>query len=220
MTPRNLKKTIATAGAAEGIGPFTFTQAKGQRLTYDSVLLAGFLPPLGKNDAVVDLGTGSGVIPLILCSRSGAGRIVGVEVDGESAEIAGKNVRRNGLRARVEIINRDWRELKDVYPPGSFSVVVSNPPYMKRGEGRVSPARQRALARYETAGTLSDLVEISVYLAGASGRIFYVYPARRFEELILELEKRGIKPLRVAFARTGGKNPKIFLIEAGKGAFN
>ena len=207
-----------TDGAVENIGPYTFIQPKsGQKITSDSILLAEFSLPLEKNDTVIDLGTGCAIIPLILCHRSGVKKIVGVEIDEISAGCARKNVRANGLEKRAEIIKIDWRELKRIYPPGSFSVIVSNPPYIKRGEGRVSPVRQRAVSRYETFGALSDLVDVSKYLAGSKGRIFYIYPVLRFPEVLSEFRKNNLIPGRITFVHTGkSKDARLFLVEAGE----
>lgn len=203
--------------AREKIGAYEFRQA-GQRLTEDSVLLADFVLPLKKEDVVMDLGTGSGVMPLIFCLKSGVEKIVGVEINEKAAKSACENMGVNGLAERVEIMNRDWRTLKGIFPVGSFDVIVSNPPYVKKGSGRISPSSERALARHESAGTLRDLVEISKYLLSKKGRLFYVYPARRLQELFAEFGRVGIKPARIAFVHSKkGFDADVFLIEAGFG---
>ena len=199
----------------EKIGAYEFRQA-GQRLTEDSVLLADFVLPLKKEDVVMDLGTGSGVMPLIFCLKSGVKKIVGAEINEKTAKSARENIGVNGLAGRVEIMNRDWRTLKEVFPAGFFSVIVSNPPYVKKGAGRISPSSERALARHESAGTLRDLVGISGYLLSKKGRLFYVYPVRRLRELLAEFDCFGIKPVRISFVHASmGKEADVFLIEAG-----
>ena len=207
-----------TAGKTlERIGAYEFRQA-GQRLTEDSVLLADFVLPLKKEDIVLDLGAGSGAVPLIFCLKSGVKKIVGVEINEKAAKSARENISVNCLAERVEIMNRDWRTLKGVFPAGFFSVIVSNPPYVKKGSGRISPSSERALARHESAGTLRDLVEISEYLLSKKGRLFYVYPVRRLQELFAELGRFGIKPVRISFVHASmGLDADVFLIEAGFG---
>ncbi|MEK7313835.1 MAG: methyltransferase [Deltaproteobacteria bacterium] len=201
----------------EKIGAYEFRQA-GQRLTQDSVLLADFVLPLKKEDIVLDLGAGSGVMPLIFCLKSEAGKIVGVEINEKAAKSARENISVNCLAERVEIMNRDWRTLKGIFPGGSFSVIVSNPPYVKKGSGRISPSSERALARHESAGTLRDLIEISEYLLSKKGRLFYVYPVRRLQELFSELKRFGMKPVRISFVHAEkGLDADVFLIEAGFG---
>ena len=199
----------------EKIGAYEFRQA-GQRLTQDSVLLADFVLPLKKEDTVLDLGTGSGAVPLIFCLKSSVKKIVGVEINEKAVKAARENISVNGLAHRVEIMNRDWRTLKGIFPGASFSVIVSNPPYVKKGSGRLSPSSERALARHESAGTLRDLVEISEYLLSKKGRLFYVYPVKRLQELFAEFGRFGIKPVRISFVHAGkGVDADVFLVEAG-----
>lgn len=211
--------SIREGETAEELGPYLFIQKKpGHRLTVDSVLLSDFLPELKKTDSVVDLGAGTGAIPLILSYKTPVERITGVEVDPESATLARRNVTANGLQTRITILERDFRDLKDDFPEGSFTVVVSNPPYMKAGTGRVSPYRGRDAARCELHGGLKDLVAVSRHLAGKKGRIYFVFPVSRLFEMLGELKKAGLKTGRLRFVHTDEKRPaKLFLIEAGRG---
>jgi tRNA1Val (adenine37-N6)-methyltransferase len=163
----------------------------------------------------MDLGTGAGVIPLLLAWKTRAGSITGVEVQAEEAAIARRNVEENGLSDRIETINRDFRGLPGIYPEGAFPVVLSNPPYVKAGSGRVSPDKKRAAARGEVFGTLTDLVDVSRYLAGTDGRIFYVFPVKRLDDMFRELKRAGLWPRRIKFVHTGpDKEARLFLIEA------
>jgi tRNA1(Val) A37 N6-methylase TrmN6 len=202
----------------ENLGPYGFIQKKkGVRLTQDTVLLAEFLLPLQETDSVIDLGTGSGAIPLVLAWKTGVSRIEGVEVDGAAALIAQRNIEANDLSSRISIIKKDFRDLPGLYPEGAFSIVVSNPPYVKAGSGRVSPVRERAVARGEVMGDLRDLVGVSSHLAGKDGRIFYVFPVLRLFELIDEMKKTGLKARRLKFIHTKpGNTARLFLIEAGR----
>lgn len=202
----------------ESLGPYSFVQKKaGHRLTQDTVLLADFLPPLSKNDTVIDLGTGAGVIPLMLAWRSPVEKITGVEADKAAVGLAMRNVEANGLGVRVRIVGSDWRELKKYFQEGSFSIVLSNPPYSRAGSGRVSPVRERAIARSEILGGLPELIEISRYLAGESGRIFYIFPVKRVFEMAKEARAQGLEIRRLRFIHTLKDKPaKLFLIELGR----
>ncbi len=202
----------------EKLGPYDFIQKKkGTRLTLDTILLAEFLLPLNESDSVIDLGSGTGAIPLILAWKTGVSRIEGVEVDDVAASIAQRNIGANNLSSRISITKKDFRDLPGLYPEGAFSIVVSNPPYVKAGSGRMSPARERAVARGEVMGELKDLIEVSSYLAGKDGLIFYVFPVLRLLELIGELKKRGLKARRLKFVHTNPDKPaRLFLIEAGR----
>lgn len=208
---------ISQEETLESLGPYFFVQRKaGHRLTSDTVALAEFVvPALTGKDTVIDIGTGTAAVPLILAWKSDARSITGVEIDEGAFASANKNIRANGLEARVSAVNRDYRELKEVFGKGSFSAVVSNPPYIKAGAGRVSPGRERAAARAEVFGTLTDLISISAWLAGKSGRVYYVFPVERIAEMLEGLGKAGLKPRRLRFLRTKeGGRPALFLVEA------
>ncbi len=212
--------SVSEDETVEELGPYLFRQKKnGHRLTVDTVLLADFLPGLEKTDSVIDLGTGTGALPLILSEKTPVEQITGVEVDGVAASIARRNVEANGLETRITILERDFRDLKDGFPEGSFSVVVSNPPYIKAGTGRVSPHKGRDAARCELLGGLRDLVAASKHLAGEKGRVYFVFPVKRLFEMLGELRVVGLKTGRLRFVHTDEKKEaKLFLIEAGRGA--
>src|SRR5512139_2637601 len=103
---------------------------KGYRFSVDAILLSQFVR-IRKDEKVIDLGTGCGILPLLLSQTTQARSLVGVEIQDTLAEIAGRNVLLNGLSDRIAILRRDLRQLKDVYPPGAFHVALSNPPYRK-----------------------------------------------------------------------------------------
>ncbi|MBI5902174.1 MAG: methyltransferase [Deltaproteobacteria bacterium] len=202
----------------EKIGRYSLIQSgSGQKLTEDTLLLADFILPLKKDDIVADLGAGPGALALILASRSPVKRIVCVEVQRPLCGLALENVAINGLTDRVEVIEKDFRELPAIYPEGSFSLIVSNPPYMKAGEGRVSPVKERAISRTGIFGGLEELIDASKYLCGPYGRICYVFPARRLDEMCAEIERAGLRKrrLRLIYTRMD-REAKLFLIEAGK----
>jgi tRNA1Val (adenine37-N6)-methyltransferase len=94
---------------------------------------------------------------------------------------------------------------------------LSNPPYTKKGTGRTSPVRQRAIARGEVTGTLADLLRVSTHLAGPAGRIFFMYPVKRLKEVREGLKEAGLRARRVHYVRSGPENTvKLFLVEAGR----
>ena len=188
----------------EKLGPYTFVHGRGgQEVTTDSLLLAEFSLPLSEGSSVCDLGTGSGIIPLLLAWKSGADNITGVEVEDAPAEAARLNVTRNGLSDRISIINSDWLDLPRTYDEGSFDLVVSNPPYTKRGEGRVSPDKVRDRARREGEGGLGAMLRVAAYLMGERGRLCLVYPVRRLQDLMECLGGAGLSARRLRFVYTG-----------------
>ncbi|MFQ5465110.1 MAG: tRNA1(Val) (adenine(37)-N6)-methyltransferase [Thermodesulfobacteriota bacterium] len=203
----------------EAIGPYSFRQAPGgQRLTDDSVLVADFALPLTAADSVIDLGTAAGAIPLMLAWKSPAARIVGVEVTGGPARTARRNVAENGLAERVEIIEGDWRGVRDIFAPGSFTSVVSNPPYRRAGSSRPSPDPARAAARSEVYGTLADLLDAAAYLLAPEGKASFVFTVERSSEMTAGLRQRGLQPVRLEYVRSKPDAPaRVFLVEARRG---
>jgi len=208
----------------EGFGPFSFVHPEAaQPVTTDSVLLAGFAAPLSETDRVIDIGSGSGAIPMMIASEfsaadrsmKGMPRVTAVEIDAEAAACLAENVRENGLDGRIIPVQADFRELSKGYPPGSFDVVITNPPYTKAGEGRVSPVPGRAAARTEVFGTIADLLETSAYLLADSGRLFIVFPMRREKELKGELAARGFSIRRLCYVHARqGDDSRVFMAEA------
>jgi tRNA1Val (adenine37-N6)-methyltransferase len=189
---------------------------KGYRFSIDAVLLGQF-SRIRKNEKVIDLGTGCGILPLLLSQNTKAHSFVGVEIQKELAELANKNVRLNHLEDRVWILQKDFRELKEVFPPGSFDVVLSNPPYRKYRTGRVNPAMDKAIARHEIKGTLEDLISIASYLLPPKGRCYLIFPALRTIDLLVVLRSQKLEPKRLQFVHPHvGEEAKFILSESIK----
>ena len=189
---------------------------KGYRFSIDAVLLGQF-SRIRKNENVIDLGKGCGILPLLLSQNAKAHSFVGVEIQKELAELANKNVRLNHLEDRVWILQKDFRELKEAFPPGSFDVVLSNPPYRKYRTGRVNPAMDKAIARHEITGTLEDLISIASYLLPPKGRCYLIFPALRTVDLLVVLRSQKLEPKRLQFVHPHvGEEAKFILSESIK----
>lgn len=204
---------------------------KGYRFSEDSIQLAEFVLPLKSTDSVIDLGTGSGVIPLILAQKSPVQNIVGIEIQEGLAEIAKRNVKLNNLSPRIKIIKGDFRILGTDFvrssifsqsvptklETGQFSVVISNPPYTKPVAGRISPQSERAMARMEFTCSLDNLIKVSKYLLAENGRACYSFPILRLNEMLSVVEDNQLKLSKLEFIRPRlGCNVKRFLIEVIK----
>ncbi len=171
---------------------------KGYRFSVDSILLGQFTR-VRKNERVIDLGTGCGILPLLLSQTTKAHSFVGVEIQKGLAECAKKNVVLNRLEGRIEILGQDFRELKKAFPPGSFHVVLSNPPYRKQRSGRINPSFEKAVARHEVEGTLLDLISTASYLLPPKGRCYLIFPAVRTVDLLVSLRGGKLEPKRLQF---------------------
>jgi tRNA1Val (adenine37-N6)-methyltransferase len=189
---------------------------KGYRFSIDAVLLSQFVK-IRKDERVIDLGTGCGILPLLLSQTTKARSFVGVEIQGALAECAKKNVLLNHLEDRMSILKQDLRGLGKTLPPGSFDVVLSNPPYRKYRSGRINPSVEKAIARHEIEGTLEDLVSVASYLLPAKGRCYFIFPVMRSVDLLVALRSRKLEPKRLQFVhpRTG-EDAKFILAESIK----
>ena len=183
----------------------------------DAVLLSGFAE-VRKGETVLDLGTGTGILPLLLSAKTEAGKLIGLELQPESAEMAGKSVELNGLSNRIEIVNGDLKEAITLFGRGTVDVVVSNPPYMTGGHGLVNPSDAKAIARHEIACTFSDVARAAAAVLRPGGRFYLVHRPFRLPELMTTLSGAGLEPkqMRLVYP-TAEKEPELVLLGCVKG---
>ncbi|PLX82200.1 MAG: SAM-dependent methyltransferase [Desulfuromonas sp.] len=190
---------------------------KGYRFSLDPVLLCAFAS-IGEGEAVADLGTGSGVIPLVVARRTGADRVLGIEIQRVLADRARRSVRLNGLEGRVEILEGDLRGLREELEPRSFDVVLANPPFRRSGTGRHAPTAERAMARHELAGGLEDFLGAAAYLLPEGGRFYIVFLAERLAELLSLMGRARLEPRRLRCVHPRqGEEARMVLVEGRKG---
>lgn len=171
-------------------------QRRGYRFSIDAIILAGCLRPR-RGDTVVDLGTGCGVIPILLAFRRPGVRVWGIEVQETLAGLAVENVRANGMERQITILGEDLRGLGADSFGGPVDWVVSNPPYWRSRSGRVNPDPQRALARHEITMTLPDLMAAVRRLLKTGGRFAAIYAADRITDLLYQMRSHHIEPKRL-----------------------
>jgi tRNA1Val (adenine37-N6)-methyltransferase len=188
----------------------------GYRFSVDPLLLCAFAR-IDRQARVVDLGTGSGIIPQVL-ARTGKGRAwVGLELQGAMVERAQRSVLLNGLAGQVRIEAGDVRDLPADWPPGSFDVVISNPPYRPPARGRVAPGAERSLARFELAGELSDFLRAAAFLVKNGGQVYLVHLAERLAELLDGMRTCQLEPKRLRMVHSrAGEAAKLVLVEGRK----
>ncbi len=202
----------------ERLGPYTYEPAPGDSITSDTLLLAEFAPLLSPSDALLDIGAGSGALPILLAAKNPKTRITGVEIQALRAEAARKNIERNGLGARITIHHMDYRDLPQTLPHGSFTHIITNPPYIKKGCGRPSSRKDRQIARHEVMGTIKDLLRTASIMLAPAGRLYIVFTTERLHELRTEASKNGLLVLREKPVRAKNNAPlRRVLIEAKKG---
>lgn len=191
---------------------------KGYRFSIDSLLLADFVT-LRRGDRVVDLGTGSGIIALILALRFPEANIAEVEVQKDLADMAGRSVALNGMEGRIHVCHGDVKEIRRLFAPQSFDAAVFNPPYRRLNSGRINPDSERAVARHEIRGTIDDFLASARYLLKDSGRVHVIYPAARGVQLIARMRANGVEPKRLRIVHSDGASGGVFVLAEGvKGA--
>ena len=186
----------------------------------DAVLLSGFAR-VKKGERVLDLGTGTGVIPILLAAKhDGIGAtFTGLEIQPESVEMAGRSVRLNRLADCVSIVEGDLKNAKDLFGAAQFDVVVSNPPYMNEGGGLVNPHDAKAIARHEVKCSLEDVIGAAAQVITSGGRFYMVHRPHRLVDIVSLLRQYRLEPKRIRFVHSHTKKePSMVLIEAIKGA--
>lgn len=200
------------------VGGLKILQAKdGYRFSLDPVLLAGFIPSV-RGCRVLDLGTGNGIIPLLLAARGEALSIAGIELHREMAERAGRTVEMNGLQASVRIVAGDIRDLPCAgLGAAAFDVVTANPPYRRPGTGRTAPGDERGMARHELAGGLVDFLRAAETMLGNGGRFYIVCLAERLAELLAGMTSCNLAAKRLRFVHPRIDRPaRLVLVEGRK----
>ena len=193
-------------------------KAKGYRFSIDSLLLAHFVS-LKKNDLVLDMGTGSGVISMIIAHCGPCRKVTGIEIQKELVDMAQRNVALNGLGNKVEICQGDIGAIGNIFSPNSFDVVLFNPPYRKLRSGRINPDYQKSVARHEIRGSLNDFLAASKYVLKISGRVYVIYPASRTVDLLSWMRNFSIEPKRMQIVHSNAcSRGEFVLMEGIKGA--
>ncbi len=182
----------------------------------DAVLLSSFAK-VKSGDTVVDLGTGTGIIPLLLSAKTVAKKIYGIEIQDDVAEMANRSVKMNDLGDKIEIINDDLKNALEYIPSSSVDVITSNPPYMLVGTGEVSPTR--SLSRHEIKCSLDDVISCANKLLKTKGKLFLVHRANRMVDVIDTMRKHKIEPKRLRCVHPfEDKEANLILVEGIKNA--
>ena len=182
----------------------------------DAVLLAHF-PNYKKSFRVLDLGTGTGVMPLLIADE--VREIQAVEINPVMAELAARNMRLNGLEEKITVRRGDYREIRELYAPESFDLVLVNPPYRPVNHGQQNALHGVARARHEVTATLADVVWAARYALKFRGRLAMVHLPERLGEILVALHENQLEAKRVCFVQPKpDRDPNMVLIEAVVGA--
>lgn len=183
----------------------------------DSVLLSDFAKNIRDNSMVLDLGTGTGILGILLTQKTKLKKIIGIEVQEEIADMASRSINLNKLENRFEIINANIKELEGRLPIESFDAIVTNPPYKKMNSGKVNDNEIKLISRHEIKADLSDFIKVSFKYLKDKGTLYMVHRPERLSDIIFEMKKSKIEPKRIRFVHSNQESPsKLVLIEGVK----
>ena len=198
-------------------GLFVIQDPKKFCFGMDAVLLSGFAR-VKKGEVALDMGTGTGIIPILLSDRTDGEHFTGLEIQHECAEMADRSVRFNGLEDRVRIVEGDIKEAAGIFAAASFDVLTCNPPYMIGQHGLQNPYMAKAIARHEILCTLEDVVSQAAAVLKDRGRFYMVHRPFRLAEIFQVLMKYKLEPKRMQLVYPYiDREPNMVLIEARKG---
>ncbi|MBQ8043129.1 MAG: tRNA1(Val) (adenine(37)-N6)-methyltransferase [Clostridia bacterium] len=183
----------------------------------DAVLLSGFAQAK-EGDKVIDLGTGTGIIPILMEAKTKASEFVGLEIQEESVDMAKRSVIMNNQQEKISIIQGDIKTASKKLGAAMFDVVTSNPPYMNNAHALVNPDEAKAIARHEIKCSLEDVVREGAKLLKVGGKMYMVHRPFRLIEIITKMKEYKLEPKRIRFVHPYiDKEANMVLIEASKG---
>lgn len=194
---------------------------KGFCFGIDSVILSDFAKNIKKGSKVVDLGTGTGIIGLLLCKKTELKEIVGVEIQKEVAEMANRSIKLNKLEDKFKILNTDINKTFEdkLLEKNKFDVVVMNPPYKEKGTGKINEVDSKIISRHEVKATLSDFIKMASNLLKDKGEIYIVHKPERMPDIIQKMRENKIEPKEIKTVYSNKKTEaSLILIKGIKGA--
>lgn len=187
----------------------------------DSVLLSDFAKEVKNGSKVMDIGTGTGIISILLSKKANVEKIYGVEIQQEVANMAERSVKLNNLEDKISIINTNIKDIFDKFEPNTFDVIVTNPPYMKLNTGAKSDEIKKLISRHEVECNLEDIIKISYKLLKSRGEFYMVHRAERIVDILYLMRKYKLEPKKIRFIQSKvNKDLNLLLIKGVKDAGN
>lgn len=191
---------------------------KGFCFGVDAVLLSNFCE-VRRDAEVVDLGTGTGIIPILVAGKSRAKKIYGIEIQKEVADMARRSVKLNNLEERIDIINEDLKNIETLLKVNSIDIVISNPPYMHPQGGLKNPKDLKAISRHEIRCTLEDVIKTASRLLRHNGHFYLVHRPHRLVDIMCLCRNYKLEPKKLRFVHPNrNKKPNLLLLKCIKAA--
>ena len=183
----------------------------------DSVLISNFCAKNKSASNAVDIGSGSGIISILIASKTRIKHIYGIEIQNEVAEMSKRSIELNHLEDKIEILNIDLKDATKYINPNSIDCVVTNPPYMKNGTGAKNENKQKIIARHEVETTLSEILNISCKLLKDKGEFFMIHRVDRLVDILSEMRAQRLEPKEIQFIHPYvNKSPNLVMLRAVK----
>ena len=185
----------------------------------DAVLLSDYAKEIKDNSTVLDLGTGTGILSILLAAKTNLRKIYGIELQKDVANMATRSVMLNELASRVVIVNEDIKDLYNEFEKNSVDAIVTNPPYKKAKTGLINENTYKYISRHEITASLDDFIKVSSDLLKDKGMFFMVHRPERLAEIIYKLKTNKLEPKKIRFVYSKeNQEPKLVLIKAVKNA--
>lgn len=185
----------------------------------DAILLSDFAKNIRKGTKVLDLGTGTGIISILLCGKTKLQKIIGIEVQEDVYDMACRSIKLNNLEDRFEVINENILNLSNIYENDSFDVIITNPPYKKQNTGIVNDKAEKLISRHEILANLEDFISISSKLLKDKGEFYMIHRPERIVDIFSLMRKYKIEPKEIRLVFSNENNPpKMVLIKGVKNA--
>lgn len=185
----------------------------------DSILLSDLAKEIKDNSEVMDIGTGTGIISILLSKKANTRKIYGIEIQEEVADMAKRSVKLNSLEDKISIINKNIKDIFEEFAPNTMDAIVTNPPYRKINTGAINDNIKKIISRHEIECNLEDIISISYKLLKSKGEFYMVHRAERIVDIFYLLRKYKLEPKKVRFVQAYvDKSPNLVLIKAIKDA--
>lgn len=181
----------------------------------DAVLLSDYCKDIKDGSTILDIGTGNGIIPLLLSAKTNSKKIYGLEIQKKLVQLAKENIEFNNLKDLIEIVEGDVKNLKNIFSEGYFDVIVTNPPYKKKGSGLINDNEYIQIAKHELLCSLEDILKNASYVLKNNGKLFMVHRPDRLVDILCLMRTYNIEPKTLRFVHSKPNDTPVLVLVQG-----